>query len=323
MLYKDAGVDIDRANEFVKYIKDKVGENIGLFGGLFDIKEILKEYSEPVLVSSCDGVGTKVEIARKLKKYKNIGIDLVAMNVNDVYVMRAKPLFFLDYYAMYDLNLDISREIIDGIVEACNYANCKLIGGETAQMKAIFKKNRFDIAGFVVAIAEKSKIPKKEKLKAGDIIIGISSNGFHSNGYSLIREVVNKKKLKLNRIYKEISENETIGEILLRPTRIYKEILDIDFKSAVHITGGGFYENIKRVLREDLDAKIKINYEIPKIFKFFMELGNVPLKEAFRVWNMGIGMVLILDEKALDSLKIDYILLGRIEKGNGKVCVDF
>ncbi|MCS7244976.1 MAG: phosphoribosylformylglycinamidine cyclo-ligase [candidate division WOR-3 bacterium] len=323
MLYKDAGVDIDKANEFVKYIKDKVGENIGLFGGLFEINELLKKYNEPVLVSSCDGVGTKVEIARKLKKYKNIGIDLVAINVNDVYVMKAKPLFFLDYYAMHYLDLDISKELIDGIIEGCNYAECKLIGGETAQMPAIFKKNKFDIAGFVVAIAEKSKIPRKEKLEIGDIIIGISSNGFHSNGYSLIRKIINQKGIKLNRIYEEVSENETIGEILLRTTRIYKEILDIDFKSAVHITGGGFYENIKRVLREDLDARIKINYEIPRVFKFFMEMGNVSIEEAFRVWNMGIGMVLILDEKVLDNIKIEYVLLGRIEKGNGRVCVDF
>ncbi|MEO0220120.1 MAG: phosphoribosylformylglycinamidine cyclo-ligase, partial [candidate division WOR-3 bacterium] len=291
MLYKEAGVDIDKANEFVNYIKEKVGENIGLFGGLFEIKDIIKNYKEPVLVSSCDGVGTKIEIARKLKKFDTIGIDLVAMNVNDIYVMKAKPLFFLDYYAISNLNLEISKQIIDGVIQACKYSECVLIGGETAQMPDIFKRNKFDIAGFVVGIAEKEEIPKKENLKVGDIIIGIPSSGFHSNGYSLIRKIIKEKKLHLNAIYPEISDNEKLGELLLKPTRIYKEILNVNFKSAVHITGGGFYENIKRVLRNDIRAYIKINYEIPKIFKFFIKMGNVPMEEAFRVWNMGIGMI--------------------------------
>lgn len=323
MLYKQAGVDIDKANEFVDYIKKKVGENIGLFGGLFDIKEIVKNYKHPILVSSTDGVGTKLEIARKMKNYKTIGTDLVAMNVNDIYVMKAKPLFFLDYYAVENLNLEISKEIIDGIINACSYCDCQLIGGETAELKGIFKKNKLDIAGFIVGIVEKDEIPKKENLKKGDIIIGIPSNGFHSNGYTLIRKIIKEKKLNLKNVYKEISETENLGEILLKPTRIYKEILDINFKMACHITGGGFYDNIKRVLRSDLDAKIKINYDIPKVFKFFVKIGNVPLNEAFRVWNMGIGMVLILDEKELSNLKIDYVVLGRIEEGNGEVCVDF
>jgi phosphoribosylformylglycinamidine cyclo-ligase len=323
MLYKKVGVDIDKANEFVEYIKNKVGENIGLFGGLFDIKEIIKNYKHPILVSSTDGVGTKIEIARKMKNFKTIGIDLVAMNVNDIYVMKAKPLFFLDYYAVENLNLETSKEIIDGIINACSYCDCELIGGETAELKGIFKKNKLDIAGFVVGIVEKDEIPKKENLKEGDIIIGIPSNGFHSNGYTLIRKIIRENKLKLNKIYKEISENENLGEILLKPTRIYKEILSINFKMACHITGGGFYDNIKRILRNDLSAKIKINYDIPKIFKFFVKIGNVPLNEAFRVWNMGIGMVLILNEKELSNLKIDYVVLGRIEKGNGEVCVDF
>ncbi|MEO0145078.1 MAG: phosphoribosylformylglycinamidine cyclo-ligase [candidate division WOR-3 bacterium] len=323
MLYKEAGVDIDKANEFVNYIKEKVGENIGLFGGLFEIKDIIKNYKEPVLVSSCDGVGTKIEIARKLKKFDTIGIDLVAMNVNDIYVMKAKPLFFLDYYAISNLNLEISKQIIDGVIQACKYSECVLIGGETAQMPDIFKRNKFDIAGFVVGIAEKEEIPKKENLKVGDIIIGIPSSGFHSNGYSLIRKIIKEKKLHLNAIYPEISDNEKLGELLLKPTRIYKEILNVNFKSAVHITGGGFYENIKRVLRNDIRAYIKINYEIPKIFKFFIKMGNVPMEEAFRVWNMGIGMILILDESELDKINFEYILLGRIEKGNGEVCVDF
>ncbi|MEO0196971.1 MAG: phosphoribosylformylglycinamidine cyclo-ligase [candidate division WOR-3 bacterium] len=323
MLYKEAGVDIDKAKEFVNYIKEKVGENIGLFGGLFEIKDIIKNYKEPVLVSSCDGVGTKIEIARKLKKFDTIGIDLVAMNVNDIYVMKAKPLFFLDYYAISNLNLEISKQIIDGVIQACKYSECVLIGGETAQMPDIFKRNKFDIAGFVVGIAEKEEIPKKENLKVGDIIIGIPSSGFHSNGYSLIRKIIKEKKLHLNAIYPEISDNEKLGELLLKPTRIYKEILNVNFKSAVHITGGGFYENIKRVLRNDIRAYIKINYEIPKIFKFFIKMGNVPMEEAFRVWNMGIGMILILDESELDKINFEYILLGRIEKGNGEVCVDF
>lgn len=322
MLYKEAGVDIDKASELVKYIREKVGENIGLFGGLFEIKEILKNYKEPVLVSSCDGVGTKIEIARKLRKFNTIGIDLVAMNANDIYVMKAKPLFFLDYYAVSILDLDISKQILDGVIEACKYCGCTLIGGETAQMPDILRKNKFDIAGFVVGIAEKSEIPKKENLKVGDIIIGLPSSGFHSNGYSLIRKIIKERGLKLNRIYNEISDNQSLGEILLKPTKIYKEILNVNFKAACHITGGGFYENIKRVLRKDLKAQIKINYEIPKIFEFFVKLSNIPIKEAFRVWNMGIGMILILDENELNKINFEYALLGRIEKGNGEVCVD-
>ncbi len=314
MLYKDAGVDIDKANEFVDYIKDKVGENIGLFGGLFDISEIIKNYKNPVLVASVDGVGTKIELARKYKKLKNIGIDLVAMNVNDIYVMKAEPLFFLDYYAVWKLDLEISKEIIDGIIEGCEYAECSLIGGETAELPGIFLKNRFDVAGFVVGIVEREHIPNKNNLKVGDIIIGLKSNGFHSNGYSLIRKIIKEKKIKLS---------EKLANELLKPTKIYKEILNVNFKCAAHITGGGFYDNIKRILRSDLKAYIKINYEIPEIFRFFVEAGNVPLNEAFRVWNMGIGMVLILDERELDNLKFEYVVLGRIESGNGEVYLDF
>ena len=298
--YKKSGVNISLANQLVKYIsflskkdvKTKSEYNnqlIGGFGSLFDISKI--NIKDPVIVSCTDGVGTKIEIANKFKKYNTIGIDLVAMCVNDLIVQGAKPLFFLDYIAVGKLNLKKSKSLINGIFKGCRLADCKLIGGETAEMPGVYSKNKFDLAGFSVGIVSKKKILDKKKVKDRDIILAIPSNGIHSNGYSLVRSVLKKNKIDQN-----------LKKELLRPTKIYvKEILKLSEKnllnSTAHITGGGLIENLTRSVPNNLS----INVDLSKIkpLKIFRWLKNKKIsdQEMLKTFNCGIGFCLIVSKK--------------------------
>jgi len=301
MLYKKSGVDIDKANKFVDEIK-KIAPAIGGFSGFFPVDT--KKYRNPVLVASTDGVGTKLKIAHLVNKHDTVGIDLVAMCVNDVLCTGAKPVFFLDYFATGKLELKVAKEIIKGIHEGCKQAGCILLGGETAEMPGFYKKGEYDLAGFAVGIVEKDEIIDGKKIRPGDYVFGLPSTGPHSNGYSLIRKIFSEKELK------------NLGNQLLKPTKIYsKEILKGPGKYAkgiAHITGGGFYDNIPRVLPENCQVVIfKNRWQIPEIFYKIQKKGNVSEKEMFRVFNMGIGMVIISSEEKLK----DCILIGQVEKG--------
>jgi len=301
MLYKKSGVDIDKANKFVDDIK-KIAPAIGGFSGFFPVDT--KKYRNPVLVASTDGVGTKLKIAHLVNKHDTVGIDLVAMCVNDVLCTGAKPVFFLDYFATGKLELKVAKEIIKGIHEGCKQAGCILLGGETAEMPGFYKKGEYDLAGFAVGIVEKDEIIDGKKIRPGDYVFGLPSTGPHSNGYSLIRKIFSEKELK------------NLGNQLLKPTKIYsKEILKGPGKYAkgiAHITGGGFYDNIPRVLPENCQVVIfKNRWQIPEIFYKIQKKGNVSEKEMFRVFNMGIGMVIISSEEKLK----DCILIGQVEKG--------
>jgi phosphoribosylformylglycinamidine cyclo-ligase len=306
--YKDAGVDIDVANIFVEKIKPlikttyrkEVMSPIGGFGGLFHLE--IGNYNKPVLVSSTDGVGTKLKISQLMDKHDTIGTDLVAMSVNDVVVQGAEPLFFLDYIATGKLNIDRNVKIIEGIVNGCREAGCALIGGETAEMPSFYKDDEYDLAGFCVGVVEADKIVDGSEIRVRDKIIGIASNGIHSNGLSLARKVLLEKgKLDINKKIEDFGHS--VGLELLRPTKIYvKSILNLiknfSIKGIVHITGGGFIDNIPRIVPNPCRAVIlKDSWEIPPIFTVIRKMGNIDDEEMFRVFNMGIGMMVIAPEK--------------------------
>ncbi len=305
--YKKSGVNISLANKFVKHIStlsnkgvkktnnsiDK--QNIGSFGSLFDISK--SKIKDPVIVSCTDGVGTKIELANQFKKFDTIGIDLVAMCVNDLIVQGAKPLFFLDYIAVGKLNLKKIKMILKGIVKGCNLSNCKLIGGETAEMPGVYNKDKFDLAGFSVGLVSKKKILSRKKVKKGDIILAIPSNGIHSNGYSLVRSV-----LKNNKVSKEIKND------LLKPTKIYsKEIMILTKKnlinSCAHITGGGLIENLLRSVPKKLSVNIDLSkIKILKIFKW-LKTKKISENEMMKTFNCGIGFCLIASKKNVKKIK--------------------
>lgn len=306
--YKDAGVDIDQANLFVKKIlplikltsRKEVMNSIGGFGGLFHLD--LKKIKDPVLVASTDGVGTKIKIAQMMNKHDTVGIDLVAMSVNDIVVQGAEPLFFLDYIAIGLMDVERNVKLIEGIVAGCQDAGCSLIGGETAEMPGIYGKDEYDLAGFCIGVVENGKIIDGSDIHVGDRVIGIASNGIHSNGYSLVRNVL-FERAGLN-VQDKLDEFENpLGEELLRPTRIYvKPVLNLlknfNIKGIIHITGGGFFDNIPRIVPRQCCTVIKRNsWPIPAIFNKIQELGNIELQEMFRVFNMGIGMMLVVSEK--------------------------
>ncbi len=318
--YATAGVDIDKGNEFVSRIKKIAGNtfrrgvltDIGGFSGLFAIGN---DYSDPILVSSTDGVGTKLTIAKMCNKHDTIGIDLVAMCINDIAVGGARPLFFLDYLAMGSLDMNVGIDIVKGIARGCEIANCSLIGGETAEMPGLYSPGDYDMAGFVVGICERDKIIDGSEIKNGDKIIGLSSTGIHSNGYSLVRHICFKELgLTVDQHIEELGC--TLGEELLRPTRIYSEsILNLikSFKVSgfVHITGGGFLDNIPRVLPQSSRAIIyKDSWPVPPIFTFLQEKGNVSESEMCRTFNMGIGMVAIVDEELAEDVMLRLSALG-------------
>ncbi len=306
--YKDAGVDIDRANLFVDRIKPlikstyrkEVMSAIGGFGSLFHLD--IGKYTKPILVSSTDGVGTKLKIAQLMDRHDTIGIDLVAMSVNDVVVQGAEPLFFHDYISTGKLDIEISIKIIEGIVKGCRDAGCALIGGETAEMPAFYEEGEYDLAGFCVGVVDADKIVDGSEIRVGERIIGIASNGIHSNGFSLARKVLFEKG-KLG-IHDNVNDLDlSIGMELLRPTRIYvKSILNLiknfSIKGIIHITGGGYVDNIPRILPRQCRAVIiKDSWDIPPIFAIIKEMGNIDETEMYRVFNMGIGMMIVVPEK--------------------------
>jgi len=346
--YEQAGVSIDANDQMVRQIYScvastfgpRVIENKNGFAGMFrldyDEKLFKKNYKNPVLVACTDGVGSKVQLASAVKRFDTVGIDLVAMSVNDMLVQGAEPLFFLDYLAVHKLDPKIIAELVKGVAAGCRAADCALIGGETAEMPNIYRKDDFDMAGFAVGIAERKKIITGKNIRKGDIILGLASSGLHSNGYSLVRNICFKKAgLKMTETLDEL-DGAAVGDVLLRPTRIYvraivKLLSQYKVKRVVHgmahITGGGLPGNISRVLPKDCNAVIKkTSWPKHKIFAFLQRKGPVKEDEMFRVFNMGIGFVLIVAEdfansiaKKLSRSGEQVYRIGRITTGAGKV----
>lgn len=306
--YKDAGVDIDAGNALVQKIKGAVKktrrpEVLGGLGGFGALCELPTKYRHPVLVSGTDGVGTKLRLALDMNKHDTIGIDLVAMCVNDLIVQGAEPLFFLDYYATGKLDVDTAANVVTGIADGCLQAGCSLIGGETAEMPGMYGGEDYDVAGFCVGVVEKDEIIDGSKVAAGDALIAVGSSGPHSNGYSLIRKILEVSGADKN----EMLEGKTVGEHLLEPTRIYiksglKLVATHDIHAISHITGGGFWENIPRVLPENTKAIIDgRSWEWPPIFKWLQEKGNVDTHEMYRTLNCGVGLIIALPADQVQS----------------------
>jgi phosphoribosylformylglycinamidine cyclo-ligase len=312
--YKDAGVDIDAGNALVERIKTVAKkttrpEVMGGLGGFGGLCEIPAGYKQPVLVSGTDGVGTKLRLAMDLKKHDTIGIDLVAMCVNDLIVAGAEPLFFLDYYATGALNVDTAAQVVTGIGKGCELSGCALVGGETAEMPGMYHGEDYDLAGFCTGVVEKSEIIDGSKVQAGDVLIGVASSGPHSNGYSLIRKIIEVSNADLD----EQVGTRPLKDALLEPTRIYvKSALqlfkDVQVNALSHITGGGLLENIPRVLPANTKAVLdKNSWELPAVFSWLQEKGNVELTEMYRTFNCGVGLVICVpadqQAQALQSLK--------------------
>ena len=307
--YRDAGVDIDAGDRLVENIKPfarrtlrpEVLNGIGGFGALV---EISKKYKEPVLVSGTDGVGTKLKLAFELNRHDTVGIDLVGMSVNDILVQGAEPLFFLDYFACGKLDVEAATEVIKGIASGCEQAGCALIGGETAEMPGMYPTGEYDLAGFAVGVVEKSKIITGRDIKPGDAVIGLASNGAHSNGYSLVRKIIERSKPDLNARF---DGERTQADCIMAPTRIYVKPLlalmqQLTVKGMAHITGGGLLENVPRVLPENVVAQLDSKaWHTPKLFDWLREMGNVAPQEMYRTFNCGIGMVVIVDKNDADA----------------------
>ncbi len=298
--YKGAGVDIDAGEELVKNIKplaaktkrDGLVGGIGGFGALF---EIPKHFKQPILVTGTDGVGTKLRLALEIERHNTIGIDLVAMSVNDILVQGAEPLFFLDYFSCGKLDVERATEVVSGIAKGCELSGCALIGGETAEMPGMYKGEEYDLAGFAVGAVEKTKIITGEHISTGDALLGLGSSGAHSNGYSLIRKILTKSNAKLD----QKLADRTLGDLLIEPTRIYVgSILNAlkteQIKGLAHITGGGIIENIPRILPEHLAAEVDLkSWPRSELFQWLQAKGNVDDEEMLRVFNCGIGMVVV------------------------------
>ena len=330
--YKEAGVDKEEGYRAVELMKKAVAKTqnnhvlngLGSFGAMYE----LGKYENPVLVSGTDGVGTKLEVALTSKKYDTVGIDAVAMCVNDVLCHGAQPIFFLDYLACGKLDAEVAAELVSGVAEGCYQAGAALIGGETAEMPDMYEVGDYDLAGFCVGVVEKSKLITGEKVKKGNKVIGLPSTGVHSNGFSLVRKIVMKdNNLDLNG-YRDVFDGKSLGEALLTPTRIYvktiKRLLEqVEVNGMCHITGGGFYENVPRIIPQGLCAKLDTKaIDTPKIFNFLQEVGQVPKEEMYNVFNMGIGFMIIVDEdkadktmEVLKSLGEKPVLLGEVVEG--------
>ena len=311
--YKDSGVDIDEGNKLISDIS-KVTEStsnagssgkLGGFAGLFDLKKC--GFIDPILVSSTDGVGTKLKLAIKTKSYFNVGIDLVAMCANDVLAQGAKPLFFMDYYATGKLNKSVAIEVIRGIAEGCKQSGCALIGGETAEMPGHYKNNDFDVAGFCVGAVERNNLLNKGSVKKGDYVIGVSSNGVHSNGYSLVRKILDVNSINIFE-KSEFDKTNSLAEILMKPTLVYtRAFLAANkyhrVKSISHITGGGLIDNPPRAFNKNLTLKFDMKkFKLPPIFKWLKDKANIPLFELAKTFNCGIGFLIFVDKK--DAQKI-------------------
>jgi len=346
--YEKSGVSIDANDQMVEQIYSHVASTFGPrvmdlkggFAGMFrldyDEKIFKKNYKNPVLVACTDGVGSKVQLAAEMKKFDTVGIDLVAMSVNDMLVQGAEPLFFLDYLAIHKLHPPIIAQMVKGVAAGCRLADCALIGGETAEMPDTYRKGDFDMAGFAVGIVERKKIITGQNIRKGDVILGLGSSGLHSNGYSLVRDICFKKaSLKITDVLDEL-DGAMLGDVLLEPTRIYvrsiiKLLSQYKVKQIVHgmahITGGGLMGNIPRILPKDCNAAIKKeSWPRQRIFDFLQNTGPVEAGEMFRVFNMGIGFVLVVAEDFADSIVKKLSLygekvykIGRITTGSGKV----
>ena len=335
--YRDAGVDIDAGNSLVERIKPIVKNTfrpgvmtgLGGFGALFELP--IDRYREPVLVSGTDGVGTKLKLALELNKHDTIGIDLVAMCANDIIVTGAEPLFFLDYYATGHLDVDVATDVVTGIAKGCELAGAALTGGETAEMPGMYGEGDYDLAGFCVGIVEKSEIIDQSRVAAGDVLLGIASSGPHSNGYSLIRKILEVSGADLAQPIGEV----TLGDALMAPTRIYvkpllKLLKEIRIHALAHITGGGLPENLPRVLPENCKAVIDADsWELPPVFRWLQQQGNVVESEMLRTFNCGVGMVLCLAEadaaRAVELLENEgekAWVLGRILPASGHAVVE-
>lgn len=329
--YKDAGVDIDKGNEAVRLMKDHVKStfnkgvltDIGGFGGLFQLDTA--DCPEPVLVSGTDGVGTKLKIAMMMDKHDTIGIDAVAMCVNDILVQGAAPLFFLDYLACGKLEPQKIADIVSGVAEGCRQSNAALIGGETAEMPDFYDVDEYDIAGFAVGVVDKKKIIDGSKTESGDVMLALPSTGVHSNGFSLVRKIAfDVGGLKVDDYIDELGC--TLGEELLRPTKIYvRDILPLlqkyEIKAMSHITGGGLIENIPRCINPWLNAVIDVAWPVPPIFSYLQKLGNVTPLEMHRVFNMGLGFIVICDEEnagKIEEADPRFMRVGYLEPGEGK-----
>ncbi|SER63685.1 phosphoribosylformylglycinamidine cyclo-ligase [Gracilibacillus ureilyticus] len=316
-IYKEAGVDVHAGYKAVDLMKKHIAKTnrpeviggVGAFAGLFDISKF--SYEEPVLVSGTDGVGTKLKLAFALDKHDTVGIDLVAMCVNDIVAQGADPLFFLDYIACGKNEPEKIEQIVKGISEGCVQSNAALIGGETAEMPGMYDDGEYDLAGFVVGIGDKNKIITGETIEAGNKIIGIPSSGVHSNGFSLVRKIIEDKSLKLTDHVEELGKS--LGDALLEPTKIYTKAiqqlkLDLTIKGISHITGGGFYENIPRALPENLGVKLaEGSWEVPAVFTYLQKQANLSNEDMYGVFNMGVGMAVIVEaheaEMALQLLE--------------------
>jgi phosphoribosylformylglycinamidine cyclo-ligase len=333
LTYKKAGVDIDEGEKFVKRIspmvrktfRPEVMADIGSFGALF--RPDMKKYKKPVLVSGTDGVGTKLKIAFMMDKHDTVGIDLVAMCVNDILTSGAEPLFFLDYFATGKLNSGKASEVIKGIVKGCRDANCSLIGGETAEMPGFYPEGEYDLSGFAVGIVDKDRIIDGSEIKGGDVIVGIASSGLHSNGYSLVRRLFfDLKKMDVSTYIPGIGT--TLGRELLKPTKIYVKAFNIlrnkiKIKGMAHITGGGIPGNLQRILPMGICANIKaVAWPVHPIFRLIKKMGNVPEEDMKKTFNMGIGYVMVISaNKAKDTISIlnksgySAFIIGNTEKG--------
>jgi phosphoribosylformylglycinamidine cyclo-ligase len=335
--YKDSGVDVTRGYKAVdlmkKHVKSTYNENVigdlGSFGGFFSIAG--EKMEEPVLVAGTDGVGTKLKYAFLLDKHDTIGIDAVAMCVNDIVCQGAKPLFFLDYYACGRLYPEAEAEVVKGIAEGCKQAGCALIGGETAEMPGFYPDGEYDLAGFAVGIVDKKKVINGKNITAGDVLIGIKSSGVHSNGYSLVRKLFGDENKEELLKYDE-RLGDTVANVLLKPTKIYvKSILalveKVEVKGIAHITGGGFLENIPRILPENVSAEIDVkSYDVPPVFKVMQEKAGITDEQIYNTFNMGIGMVVCVApenvQAAIESLTAtgeDVCVLGKVVEGDKKV----
>ncbi|MCH8508364.1 MAG: phosphoribosylformylglycinamidine cyclo-ligase [Phycisphaerales bacterium] len=348
LTYADSGVDIEAGDRFAGSIQTlmrrtygtRVINNPGGFAGLLRLdynEQLFKHnYKDPVLVACTDGVGTKVHLATEMKTYDTVGIDLVAMSVNDLIVQGAEPLLFLDYIAVHKVEQKTLYDILQGITKGCELARCALIGGETAEMNDLYKPGDFDLAGFAVGVVELKRAMDSARVEPGDVVIGLASSGVHSNGYSLVRKVVQHAKLDLHKVYPELDPDRTLGKVLLEPTRIYVDPvvrLQRGYKvkkivtGMAHITGGGLADNLERALHDGVDAVIDRGaWEVPPVFRFLQQHGGIADDEMDRVFNMGVGYCLIVRPtfaeaavRKLEKLGETVYTLGKITKGKGRV----
>lgn len=341
--YKDAGVDIQAGNTFVSRIKSLVAStytkgvvnDIGGFGGLF--KPSMSMFNDPVLVASTDGVGTKLKLAFLFDRHDTVGIDLVAMSVNDIIVQGARPLFFLDYFATGKLDIDKAESVIKGIVDGCKEAQCALIGGETAEMPDFYAEGEYDLSGFCVGMVDNDKVVDGSSIGVGDLIIGLGSSGVHSNGYSLVRKLYTQSGLAPDDTFP--GTDKTVAEVLLAPTRIYVEAVrnvmrDWEIHGMVHITGGGFYDNIVRVLPKGVTAQIRFgSWKVPPVFEWLRSEGKLSWEEMLQIFNTGIGYIMVVKKDVvvdvvhrLGALKQDAWVIGEIverAEGEEQVRIDF